>query len=208
MKKSLILNILLSVVLIVLAVVMWQTAAGRKGSPAGNPAMETILTRASVRSYTPEQVAPEQVELLLRAAMAAPSAVNKQPWAFVVVNERETLDSLAASLPYAKMLAGAPLAIVVCGDLTKALLSVEQAYWVQDCSAATQNLLLAAHSLGLGAVWTGVFPREDRAAEVKRILNLPAHLVPLNVIPVGHPEGETKPKDKWEPANVHYNRFQ
>lgn len=204
-----ILNLLLASALILLAVKMTMMDSAKLSIPelATNTTLETIFKRTSVRSFTAQKVEEEDIELLLRAAMAAPTAVNKQPWAFVVVNERELLDQLATSLPFASMLSTANLAIVVCGDLTKALLDPELAYWAQDCSAATQNLLLAAESIGLGAVWTGVFPRPERIDTVRTILNIPAHLVPLNVIPIGYPSGETVPKDKWNPAVIHYNRY-
>ena len=178
-------------------------------SAAGNvnPALENIMTRTSVRQYQPGKTIPKDtVELLLRAAMAAPTAVNRQPWQFVVIDTRESLDSLAEVLPYAKMLNHASLAIVPCGDLSKAFEN-EPMYWVQDLSAATENLLLAAHSLGLGAVWTGVYPTAERVAAVSRRLGLPSNIVPLAVVPVGYPEGEQHPKDKWNPDVIHYNHW-
>lgn len=198
MKRTLLLSCLLLAFALPLAA---------QNPTTGNPVLDNIFRRSSVRSYTTQTVEAAKVELLLRAAMAAPTAVNKQPWAFVVIDRRGLLDSLAEALPYAKMLRQAPLAIVVCGDTTKALLEPDQAYWVQDCSAATENLLLAAEALGLGAVWTGVFPRPDRVAEVRGVLDLPSHLVPLNVIPIGYPAVAPKPKDKWNPTNIFYNRF-
>lgn len=138
--------------------------------------------------------------------MAAPTAVNRQPWQFVVIDTRESLDSLAEVLPYAKMLNHASLAIVPCGDLSKAF-EDEPMYWVQDLSAATENLLLAAHSLGLGAVWTGVYPTTERVGAVSQRLGLPSNIVPLAVVPIGYPEGEQHPKDKWNPEVIHYNHW-
>lgn len=201
-----ILNLLLATALVVLAIKI--TLIDTKPSTVQNDStMEAILTRTSVRSYTDKVVETEKIEKLLRAAMAAPTAVNKQPWAFVVVTDRALLDTLSVLLPYGKMLKSASTAIVVCGDLNKALLDINQAYWVQDCSAASQNILLAAHAMGLGAVWTGVFPREDRVADVRGVLNIPDNLVPLNVIPVGYPTGDSMPKDKWNIENIYYNRW-
>ena len=166
-------------------------------------AFETIHGRTSIRSYTAEYVSDEQVEQLLRAAMAAPSSRNIQPWFFYVIRDAETLSELAESLPFAKMLASAPLAIVVCGDTLKGNPNEEQLKnWVMDCSAATQNLLLAAQAMGLGAVWTGVYPYADRIKSVRDILDIPNHLIPLNVIPVGHPADKPVPKDKWDPGKV------
>lgn len=205
-NTSQILNLILATALVILALKITLIDSKTSVSPS-NTTMETILNRTSIRSYTDKVVEPEKVEQLLRAAMAAPTAVNKQPWVFVVVTQRELLDSLAVRLPYAKMLESVSTAIVVCGNLDKALLEVNQAYWVQDCSAASQNILLAAQSMGLGAVWTGVFPREDRIADVRGVLNIPLNLVPLNVIPVGYPKGDVTPKDKWNSENIHYNKW-
>jgi len=176
-------------------------------SSSDNSCIDIILGRTSIREYQDKPVEEEKTEMLLRAAMAAPTAANKQPWAFIVVGDKETLIKLSENLPYAKMTAKAPLAIAVCGDLSKALEGDAQAYWVQDASAATQNLLLAAHALGLGAVWTGVYPVMDRVSAVQKILNLPEHIIPLNVIPIGYPISEQSPKDKWKPDNIHYNSW-
>lgn len=167
-----------------------------------NETLKVIHSRKSVRSFTNQVVTKQQIELLLQAGMAAPTAVNRQPWAFYVITQRETLDALGEQLPYAKMLTQAQAAIVVCGDMEKAGNLKDQAYWVQDCSAATQNILLAAESIGLGAVWTAVFPYDDRSKVVVQTMNLPKHHIPLNVIPIGYPTGEDKPKDKWKPENV------
>lgn len=162
--------------------------------------LENIFTRKSVRKFTSEPVSDKQVETLLKAAMAAPSAMNKQPWRFVVVNDKEKLASMAESLPYAR-LDTAPLAIVVCGDL-----SDYKKFWVDDCSAATENLLLAAEAMGLGAVWTAASDYE-RSAIVKNALELPENIHPLCIVPVGHPDGEFQPKDKWDPSKIHYNKW-
>jgi len=172
-----------------------------------NAALENILTRYSVRQYqTGRTISKDTVEMLLRAAMSAPTAVNKQPWQFIVVDQREILDSLAAVLPNAKMLAQVPLAIIPCGDLSKAYEN-EPDYWIQDVSAASENLLLATHALGLGAVWTGVYPNKERVQTVSERIGLPANIIPLAVVPIGYPEGEPTPKDKWNPDNVHYNHW-
>jgi nitroreductase len=147
-----------------------------------------------------------QIEVLLRAAMAAPSSKNKQVWEFIVINERGALDRLAALLPYAKMLLQAPAAIVVCADVSKH--TGEAALnWVADCSAATENLLLAAESLGLGAVWTAAFPYADRMAAVRQVTCIPEQIMPLNVIPVGYSAKVEPVKDKWHPEKIHYNQW-
>lgn len=169
--------------------------------------VEIILTRTSVRSYLDKEVDDQKTEMLLRSAMSAPSGHDRRPWAFIVVKERMTLDRLAAALPNAKMLTRAPMAIIVCGDLTRVAEGEASAYWIQDCSAAAENILLAAHALGLGAVWTGVWPKMQRVAVVKEILGIPEHIIPLNVIPVGYPKEKNVPKDKWNPGNIHFNRW-
>lgn len=174
---------------------------------ATSAALDNIYARTSIRSFLPQKVEEEKIEQLLRAAMAAPTAGNKQPWDFVVIKERKTLDTLAAVLPYAQMTKEAPLAIVVCGNLEKALSGEAAEYWVQDASAATENLLLAAQDLGLGAVWTGVYPISERVKLVQGILQLPQHILPLNVIPIGYPAENPLPKDKWKPANIHYEHW-
>ena len=167
---------------------------------------ENIFNRKSVRSFTSEPVSEEHIQAMLKAAMAAPTAVNYQPWRFVVVTDRTQLDAMAEILPYAKMLKQAPLAIVVCGETTW-FDGKENPYWQQDCSAATENLLLAAEALGLGAVWTGVFPNMQLAEPLSEFLGLPETVQPLCAIPIGHHDGTTKPRDKWKPENIHYGRW-
>ena len=170
-------------------------------------AMETIMTRTSIRSFTDRAVSADTVEMLLRAGMAAPTAVNKQPWHFVVIDDPAVMDSLGGNGRQSQMWKEATLAIAVCGDLNKAMEGPGQPYWIQDCSAATQNILLAAHALGLGAVWTGCYPIEERVANVSRVLNLPENLIPLGVIVMGYPNEQPAPKDKWKPENVSHNVF-
>ena len=172
-----------------------------------NATLETIMTRTSVRKYADKPVEKEKIEAMLRAGMAAPTAVNKQPWHFVVINDKAKLNELAAANPRAKMLLTAPLAIVVCGDMTKALQGKGQEYWIQDCSSATENILLAAHALGLGAVWTGVYPMDDRIQPLSKTLKLPETVIPLCTIVIGYPAEQPKPKDKWKPENISYNEY-
>jgi nitroreductase len=166
-----------------------------------------ILQRKSVRKYTGQNVSRDQLEALVKAGMAAPTAGDKRPWAFIAIDDRNTLDQLAEELPHAKFLKNAPAAIAVCGDLQKAFEGEEEPYWVQDCSAASQNILLASEIMGLGAIWTGVYPLRERIDAVKNILDLPEWIIPLNVIPIGHPAGDTKPKDKWQPENLHWQNW-
>lgn len=169
--------------------------------------MDNILTRTSIRAFKEMPVEQEKLEKLVRAGMAAPSAVNSQPWAFVVVTERGQLENLRAAHPHAQMLGTAQAAIVVCGDMRKSLEGWAQDYWIQDASAATENILLAAHGLGLGAVWTGVYPNPEIMPQVSEALDLPSYIIPLNVIPIGYPDQFPDPKDKWKEDNVHYNRW-
>lgn len=171
----------------------------------GKAIVENIMTRTSIRDYTDQTISADTIKTLLRAGMAAPSAVNKQPWHFIVVNKKEKLMELASTNPYAKMLEKAPLAIVVCGDMSKALEGDARAFWVQDCSAATENILLAAHALGLGAVWTGLYPNMERVNAVSEVLNLTDNIIPLCTVVIGYPAEQPQPKDKWNPNNVSYN---
>lgn len=174
---------------------------------ASEQVYKNIMNRKSVRRYTDQAVSKEQVDTLLRAAMAAPTAVNRQPWAFFVVDKPELLKAMAEKLPYAKMIDGSSVCIVVCGDLNKTYKSEgEVDYWVFDCSAATENLLLQAEAMGLGAVWTALYPEMDRANPIKELLNMPDHLVPMAAIPVGYPTGREKPKDKYNTTNIFYNQ--
>lgn len=169
--------------------------------------MNNILTRTSVRAYTAQPVEDEKVEAILRAAMAAPSAGNKQPWRFVVVKEKSTLEAISQQLHTMTMAKDAPLAIIVCGDMNATFPGDGLDYWVEDASAATENLLLAAHAEGLGAVWCGIYPMKERVAFLQELLQLPENIVPLNVIPIGYPAESPTPKDKWKPENIHYESW-
>lgn len=172
-----------------------------------NAAYMNIIRRVSVRRYSDTPVSSEQVSAILHAAMSAPTGVNKQPWEFIVVDDSELLGQLADALPYAKMAAHAQVAIVVCGNKDRFLEGVDNVLWEQDLSAASENILLAAHALSLGGVWTCIYPHEKRMAPVKSILNLPDNMVPFNLIPIGHPLTDHAPMDKWHPDRVHQNRL-
>ena len=173
-----------------------------------NTAYENIMTRTSVRSYTDKLISADTVEMLLRAGMAAPTARNSQPWHFVAITDRAKLDELAETNRHGRMLKEAPLAIAVCGNMDKALEGDGKDYWIQDCSAATENILLAVNALGLGAVWTGVHPITERVESVSKVLNLPETIIPLCVIVIGYPNESPQPKDKWLPENVSYNIYE
>ena len=184
--------------------VMTVSAQQKVENRDAQAAISNIMTRTSIRQYTNEPVTKDDIETMLRAGMAAPAAVNKQPWHFVAVTDKNKLAELAGRR---NMIKQAGVAIVVCGNMGKALQGPAQAFWVQDCSAATENILLAANALGLGAVWTGCYPMDDRVAEVSKVLKLPETIVPLCVIAIGHPAEQPTPKDKWKPENVSYNEF-
>ena len=164
--------------------------------------METILARRSIRRYTDEPVTAEQVQTLLEAAMAAPSASNRQPWHFVAVQERATLQALADVHPYGRMLAEAGLGVAVCADPT-----LSPRHWIEDCSAATENLLLAAAGLGLGAVWIAVQPDRALTVKVRQVLEVPQCIEILCLVAVGHPDEDKPPRTQFNPQRVHRERW-
>jgi nitroreductase len=166
-----------------------------------------IMTRASVRSFTGEAIPREALIRIAKAGMAAPSAMNVRPWAIVVVEDRAKLGALCDSLPYAKMLDKAAAAFVICGDPRKDERAAVM-HWTVDCAAMSENVLLAAHALGYGAVWTAVHPDGQRLDCVRRILGIPAGIVPLDVIPIGVIAGAPPaPKDKYDPAALHFDAW-
>ena len=169
--------------------------------------ISVIHSRKSVRSYTAKKVSRALLTKLVRAGMAAPTAMNRQPWVFIAIDDRATLDRLARGLKYAQMLRRAPAAIAVCGNMKRALSGPMKAFWVQDCSAAAQNVLLAAEASGLGAVWTAGYPVKPLMAHISRVLGLPGHIVPLCVIPVGYPDGDFLPKNKWKKEKLHWQKW-
>ncbi len=167
--------------------------------------LEHIQQRRSIRKYTEEPVSREQLTTLLQAAMAAPSAMNRKPWEFVVITESQKLAALRRQLVLGRY--HAPAAIVVCGNLKRAAPAMAQDFWVLDCSAAAQNILLAAAGSGLGAVWIGVYPLQPMMALVARTLALPKHIKPLAVIWVGYPAEAKPPRTQYDEANVHWESF-
>lgn len=166
--------------------------------------MEAILNRRSIRKYKGIKINDDIIGELLRAGMAAPSAGNQQPWEFIVLRNKEVLENITKVHPYSKMLLNTDVAIVACGDVSR---EIFKGYWVQDCSAATENILLAAQAKGLGAVWLGVYPIEDRVDAIKELLNLPASVIPLSIIPVGYPDEEKAPADRFDESRIHYDRW-
>jgi nitroreductase len=167
-------------------------------------ALEAILTRRSVREYTDRPISSETVRELLAAAMNAPSAANEQPWHFVVIDDPEILARIPTISPYAQMYTRARTAILVCADLH--LLRIPD-FWVQDCAAATENLLLAAHARGLGAVWTGIYPMEDRMLGFAALFSLPDHAVPFALVPIGYPAYHPPGEDRYRDDRVHHNAW-
>ncbi len=167
-----------------------------------NATLRTILNRKSVRQFTNREIEPVIIDKLLRAAMAAPSSRDRRPWHFIVLTNKELLKSLGEQLPTASALKNANKAILVCGDI-----QISDNCWFLDCSAATQNILLAAEALGLGAVWTAVYPYEDRAAIVNTNLVLPENIKILSIIPLGYPSGNSTPKDKFDQDRIHFGKW-
>lgn len=167
-----------------------------------NPKLDYLFARRSVRVYQAKDVGDELVRDILEAAMAAPSAVAKDPWEFVVVRDRQVRARIADGLPNGKMLADAPVGIVVCGDLRRAH-DRQLSYLLQDCSAAIENLLLAVSSLGLGACWLGVHPREERVKHIRGLLKIPEHVIPVAAIAIGWPAETPKPRTRYRDSAVH-----
>ncbi len=163
-------------------------------------AIDAILTRRSIRKYTNEPLPDLVIHELLRTAMSAPSAGNEQPWHFIIIKNRRVLEQIMKIHPYSQMLKEAPVAILICGDLN---LEKHKGFWAQDCSAATENLLIAARAKELGAVWLGVYPRDDRVQGLRRLLNIPDNAVPFALIAIGYP-AEVKPReDRYSIDRVH-----
>ena len=194
----------LKLALVTLVTMLSISVAAQEKQEACKATLENIHARKSVRSYTEEAVSAEQVETILKAAMAAPSGMNLQPWRFVVVTQQATKDKLAGG--FNKMIAKAPVVIVVCGKTTNKM-GGENRNWTADCAAATENLLLATEAMGLGAVWTACYPYDDRMKPAIEVLGLPEDIKPYCIVPIGHPAGNDKPKDKWKPENIHYEKW-
>lgn len=165
---------------------------------------EAIKTRRSVRAYTDKDISDEDINKLIDAAMIAPSAGNARPWQFIIIRDKETLLKIKDVNPYAKMADNAKAAIMICGDLS---LEKYQGFWVQDCSAATQNLLLASTALGIGSVWTGVYPIEERVEKFTKMLNLPENIIPLSLTILGYPKKEPKAESRFEENKIHLEKW-
>ena len=172
---------------------------------AAMDAMTAIRTRRSVRSFTVEDVPDDQVRELLGAAMSAPSAGNEQPWEFVVMRDKAALRKVGDINPYARFAVEAPVSVLVCGDTSRDKFG---GYWIQDVSAAIQNMLIAAHAMGLGAVWTGIYPLEERVVRFRRLVGAPEHVIPVALIVIGHAAKEIRPVDRFNEKCVHAERWE
>ena len=166
-------------------------------------AMQAILTRRSIRRYTQAQVSDEAVKELLKAAMSAPTAAG-QVWHFVIIRDHTVLDAVQTVHPHAKMLEGASVAIAVCADSTQETL---KGRWPLDCAAATENILIAANAMGLGACWVGIYPVEERIQKLRELLGMPDNIVTLSMVSIGHPDETKAPSDRFRLDRVHYEKW-
>jgi len=162
--------------------------------------MEVMSTRRSIRRYTEKEISDEMIEQVIRAGMMAPSAGNQQPWHFIVTRDREKMGKVTSFHPYASMLRNTPVSIVVCGDPNG---KKWPEFWVQDCSAALQNMLLAARNIGLGTVWTGVYPLEDRMEGMRKTFEIPDNIYPFAIVPIGWPDTNFKSMDRYNASLIH-----
>jgi len=166
--------------------------------------IEAILTRRSIRKFTGEPVSRQDLETVLRAGCHAPSAHNFQPWEFIIIKDRDKFEKIAKIHPYAKMLPQADVCIIVCGDSKR---QPKLGYLIEDCSASIQNILLAAHGIGLGAVWCGLYPEEERVNAIKEMCLLPEHIIPVGMVVMGHKGEDKKTEDRFKTEKLHYERW-
>lgn len=166
--------------------------------------MQAITTRRSIRKFKKEKISTNIINDILKAAMFAPSARNQQPWQFIVIDERSLLDEIPLIHPHANMCKTAPLAILVCADLS---FEISKDMWAFDCAAATQNILLAAHDKGLGSVWVGVYFRKELVDNLKKFFKLPNNIIPISLIPMGHPDEKAPKAERFKKERIHYNSF-
>ena len=211
MKKMMLMGALVAALVV-------AAACGKEAQPAQKSALEVIKARTSIRSFTGEKLSEEQINTLLDAAMAAPTDANVQPWRFIVITDDEVKAGLYSGEVHKKMVTTAGAVIVVCGETTRLRrpkdadedaepVPVPNKYWFEDCSAATENLLLAATALDLGAVWLSCYPTERIVERIRAYLGIPASVTPLAIVPVGYPAENPEPKNKWKPENIHYDKW-
>lgn len=184
-----------------------QKASAAVETECSDTALQTIFARKSVRKFKPGEIERFKIDMAVRAAMAAPTARDMRPWEFIVIDDRKVLDELSEKLPYAKMGKDAEYGVVVAGNLNKQNGGKDSDYWIMDCSAAIENLLLTVEYFKLGAVWTAVYPNEDRIKPVRDVLKLPKNIVPLAFIPIGIPDGTETPKNKYNEEKIHLNKW-
>jgi len=206
-----------NILLAALAALFISACSGNTQESTTPSALDVIMSRTSIRSFTGDPVSKEQLETILKAGMAAPTAMNGQPWRFVVVTDKDKIAEVFASGFRGEMFTKAGAVIVVCGQTTQMRKPFGQPdapeeeqpnmFWYEDCSAAAENVLLAAHALGLGAVWTAGYPAEERIAPIAAALGIPENVKPLCIIPVGVPAENPEPKDKWKPENIHWEQW-
>ncbi len=166
--------------------------------------LEAIFTRRSIRKFTGEPISDVDLDTILRAGFQAPSAHNCQPWEFVIIKDKSKFETIAKVHPYAKMLPQAEVCIIVCGDQKK---QSKEGFLVEDCSAAIQNILLAAHGIGLGAVWCGLYPVTHLTKDIKKICSLPSHIIPIGMVVLGHRGEDRKTEDRYDVAKLHYENW-
>ncbi|MFR9650248.1 MAG: nitroreductase family protein [Rikenellaceae bacterium] len=200
--------LVVAVALLSVQIVMMQSKMNAPISlqERGEIVTDVIMTRSSVRTFSSQPVDEKTIETLLRAGMAAPTAGDKRPWNMIVITDREVLDAIPTAAPNASPAARAQLAIVVCGLPAQSYL---ENYWIQDCAIVSENILIAAHGMGLGAVWCGVYPDNGngRFEAMSKLLATPEGVVPMNIIAIGYPDSEPNIKDKWDSSKVHHNIF-
>lgn len=168
--------------------------------------LDNIFNRKSVRDFTDKKISQNELELLVKAGMSTPSALNLQPWEFIIFDDKETLEYMVDLHDYSKMFKTAKAGIVVCGNMDRTIDAYRE-LWVQDCSASTQNILLAIEALKLGGVWLGIYPIEERCDKLREYFDLPDNIIPFSVIAIGYPQKEVKPKDKWDEKKIHWNKW-
>lgn len=207
MKKNILtLSLIMATMIASLTSCCQNSESGCNSGDKAQIVLDNILTRASVRGFIEQPVEQEKIEKMLRAAMAAPTDRNMQPWHFVVLNTPEAMDKYFGDGERAARMKKTPLIIVICADANRMQEGEIRDIWVQDLSAATENLLLAAHALDLGAVWTTIYPLNDKIERTRERLNLPSYLTPLCAVRIGYPNPErpAQPKDKWNESKITY----
>jgi nitroreductase len=166
--------------------------------------LDLILSRRSIRRYHAREVVDEDIEYILAAGDAAPCAMGRRSWHFIVIRDRSVLDSIPDFHPYSKMVLEAPVAVLICADTG---IEKKEGYWVQNCSAATENVMLGARSRELGSVWLGIYPRNERMSGLRKLIEMPEHIIPFSLVVIGHPAEEKEPYTGYDPDRVHFEKW-